>query len=316
MADRSESRARRLWRAVEPVHAVTYFAARVAAGVHRAGHPRLLDELLRAAGRPAGPGARRGGHRAVLQLPSRPGAAGRCPTSGRWPPRSATSPSASRPSTPRCTGCSGRTCSDRRRWRRRPRSPARPRWPRRPPVVPLAAANAALSWPDPPHLVLWHAQTVLREHRGDGHVAALLTAGLDPVEALVLFAADQDLDADWLRTRRGWSETGVGAARWTGWPPAGWSSPTGASGGCRRLGADRGRARRAGRGRAAHRRARRRALGRGRRRGRTGWSSWSPRWSPPSWPGTASCRSTRWGCGRWCRPPERRGRRRARGRSR
>jgi hypothetical protein len=70
----------------------------------------------------------------------------------------------------------------------------------------LAAANAALSWPDPPHLVLWHAQTVLREHRGDGHVAALLSAGVDPVEALVLFAADQAMDADWLRSRRGWSE--------------------------------------------------------------------------------------------------------------
>jgi len=70
----------------------------------------------------------------------------------------------------------------------------------------LAAANAALNWPDPPHLVLWHAQTVLREHRGDGHVAALLSAGVDPVEALVLFAADQSMDADRLRTRRGWSE--------------------------------------------------------------------------------------------------------------
>ncbi|WP_226369935.1 SCO6745 family protein [Pseudonocardia oceani] len=70
----------------------------------------------------------------------------------------------------------------------------------------LAAANAALPWPDRPHLVLWHAQTVLREHRGDGHVAALLTAGLDPVEALVVFAADVGLDAAALRARRGWSE--------------------------------------------------------------------------------------------------------------
>ena len=78
---------------------------------------------------------------------------------------------------------------------------------------PLAAANAALSWPDPPHLQLWQAQTVLREHRGDGHVAALLTAGLDPVEALLLFAADQDLDGDWLRTRRGWSEPEWAQAR-------------------------------------------------------------------------------------------------------
>lgn len=70
----------------------------------------------------------------------------------------------------------------------------------------LAAANAALDWPDAPHLVLWHAQTVLREHRGDGHVAALLTAGLDPAEALVLFAMDNEMDSVWLRRRRGWSD--------------------------------------------------------------------------------------------------------------
>jgi hypothetical protein len=76
----------------------------------------------------------------------------------------------------------------------------------------LAAANAALDWPDSPHLVLWHAQTVLREHRGDGHVAALLTAGLDPAETLVLFVADHAMDAAWLRKRRGWSEEEWAAA--------------------------------------------------------------------------------------------------------
>lgn len=54
---------------------------------------------------------------------------------------------------------------------------------------PLAAANAALPWPDAPHLAVWHAATVLREHRGDGHLAALADAELDPVEALVSFAA-------------------------------------------------------------------------------------------------------------------------------
>ncbi|MFE0103707.1 hypothetical protein [Streptomyces sp. NPDC059009] len=54
---------------------------------------------------------------------------------------------------------------------------------------PIAAANAAQPWPSEPHLVLWQAATILREHRGDGHVAALLAAGLDPVESLVSFAA-------------------------------------------------------------------------------------------------------------------------------
>ncbi|MDI3403528.1 SCO6745 family protein [Streptomyces cavernicola] len=54
---------------------------------------------------------------------------------------------------------------------------------------PLAAANAALPWPDEPHQVLWQAATVLREHRGDGHLIALRAADLDPVESLVSFAA-------------------------------------------------------------------------------------------------------------------------------
>lgn len=77
---------------------------------------------------------------------------------------------------------------------------------------PLAAANAALEWPDAPHLVLWQAATVLREHRGDGHLAALLTAGLDPVEALVSFAA---IGAASPRTfeSRGWSQDEWAAAR-------------------------------------------------------------------------------------------------------
>src|SRR4051794_35291889 len=44
---------------------------------------------------------------------------------------------------------------------------------------PLFAGHAALAWPDEPHLVLWHAQTLLRECRGDGHIAALVAAGLD-----------------------------------------------------------------------------------------------------------------------------------------
>ena len=70
---------------------------------------------------------------------------------------------------------------------------------------PLAAANAALDWPVEPHLVLWHAQTVLRESRGDAHVAALVSGGLDPCEALVAFAADGLAGAEGLRGYRGWT---------------------------------------------------------------------------------------------------------------
>ncbi|MGZ4710245.1 MAG: SCO6745 family protein, partial [Acidimicrobiales bacterium] len=50
---------------------------------------------------------------------------------------------------------------------------------------PLYAGHRSLPWPDPPHLVLWHALSLLREHRGDGHVAALLHADLSGIEALI-----------------------------------------------------------------------------------------------------------------------------------
>ena len=69
---------------------------------------------------------------------------------------------------------------------------------------PLAAANAELPWPEAPHRQLWHATTILREHRGDGHLAALLVAGLDPVESLVSFAAIGAASVERFESR-GWS---------------------------------------------------------------------------------------------------------------
>jgi hypothetical protein len=76
----------------------------------------------------------------------------------------------------------------------------------------LAAANAALPWPVEPHLVLWQAATIIREHRGDGHVAALLTAGLDGVEALVSFAAVGAAPVEVFASRQ-WSAEEWAAAR-------------------------------------------------------------------------------------------------------
>jgi hypothetical protein len=54
---------------------------------------------------------------------------------------------------------------------------------------PLFAANMALDWPDEPLRRLWHAVTLLREHRGDGHVAVLATLGVSGRESNVLHAA-------------------------------------------------------------------------------------------------------------------------------
>ncbi len=77
---------------------------------------------------------------------------------------------------------------------------------------PLAAANAALPWPSQPHLVLWQALTVLREHRGDGHLAALTVAGLDAVESLVSFAGIGAASVERFESR-GWSPGEWDAAR-------------------------------------------------------------------------------------------------------
>lgn len=77
---------------------------------------------------------------------------------------------------------------------------------------PLAAASAELPWPEAPHLQLWQAAAILREHRGDGHLAALLIAGLDPVEALVSFAAVGAASVERFESR-GWSAAEWAAAR-------------------------------------------------------------------------------------------------------
>jgi hypothetical protein len=70
---------------------------------------------------------------------------------------------------------------------------------------PLAAANRALPWPAAPHLALWHACTILREARGDGHVAALVAHGVGPCQALALYAREHSLDPAYMRAARGWT---------------------------------------------------------------------------------------------------------------
>ncbi|MCP2247598.1 hypothetical protein LX86_006363 [Lentzea aerocolonigenes] len=70
----------------------------------------------------------------------------------------------------------------------------------------LFAAHAGLPWPDETRLQLFHAQTLLREFRGDGHLAALLRHNITGIEALVLHAATGDYPAEVLRRTRVWSE--------------------------------------------------------------------------------------------------------------
>jgi hypothetical protein len=60
----------------------------------------------------------------------------------------------------------------------------------------LFAALRALPVPEGPVARLWHAATLLREHRGDGHIAALVTEGIGGTEAHVLHALSQDMPAE------------------------------------------------------------------------------------------------------------------------
>uniref|UniRef100_A0AAU2JZH3 SalK n=1 Tax=Streptomyces sp. NBC_00049 TaxID=2903617 RepID=A0AAU2JZH3_9ACTN len=72
----------------------------------------------------------------------------------------------------------------------------------------LYAAHADLPVPAEPHLRLWHATTLLREHRGDGHLAALLIAELDPLEALVSHTATgKGMTPKWIKAIRGWQQS-------------------------------------------------------------------------------------------------------------
>lgn len=78
---------------------------------------------------------------------------------------------------------------------------------------PLFAAHLGLPWPQEQHLALWHAATLLREFRGDGHVAALLLAGIDGCAAHVAVAAAGVVSRDTLQPNRGWSDEEWAAAQ-------------------------------------------------------------------------------------------------------
>lgn len=78
---------------------------------------------------------------------------------------------------------------------------------------PLYAGHADLDWPTGPHLEFWHGLSLLREYRGDGHIAALVAAGLSGIEALATHTVTgQGFVPDFARSSRGWSQDDWDAA--------------------------------------------------------------------------------------------------------
>jgi hypothetical protein len=91
---------------------------------------------------------------------------------------------------------------------------------------PLYGALRSLPWPTEPLPALWHAATLLREHRGDGHVAALTAAGLDGCEAHVSLAALGGIPRPVLQENRRWSDEDWDAAT-SRLMERGWLNPDG-----------------------------------------------------------------------------------------
>jgi len=77
---------------------------------------------------------------------------------------------------------------------------------------PLYAGHADQPWPDEPVLQVWHGATLLREHRGDGHVLSLVRHGLSGLEALVTHTL----------TGRGFTRAAAQATR--GWTDEEWAA--------------------------------------------------------------------------------------------
>jgi hypothetical protein len=61
---------------------------------------------------------------------------------------------------------------------------------------PMYAALRALPVPDDVVTRCFHAASLLREHRGDGHIAALVSQGVGGLEAHALFALAMDMPAE------------------------------------------------------------------------------------------------------------------------
>ena len=92
--------------------------------------------------------------------------------------------------------------------------------------MPLAAANAAVALPADPLVALWQQVTVLREWRGDAHIALLVANDLGPCECLVLQVGTGRFPVRFARATRRWDDTEWAAAI-AGLAARGWAEPDG-----------------------------------------------------------------------------------------
>jgi hypothetical protein len=179
-------RARELWRLLEPVHAVTYFSPEPLAALKAAGYRGFWMGYFAGRAAPLGPVGPELVHALFYNFTLDHVARALPDAWGFAPPRTALTARldgsvaalrrqlgdlAGAPEVERAAEIASRAASA---------APTEGR--------PLFAANRALPEPADPLARLWHAATLLREHRGDGHVAALLVAGIGGRESHVFHA--------------------------------------------------------------------------------------------------------------------------------
>lgn len=204
---------RGLWRLLEPIHAVTYFSPEPLAALRQAGYRGFWMGYF--AGR-AAPLGRPSAHlvHALFYNFSLDHVARALPDAWDFaPPEDALAArlEGSVAALRRHLGTDASTPEIRRAadlaWKAAAGAPLEGR--------PLFSANRALPEPSDPLALLWHAATVLREHRGDGHVAALTAAGIGGRESHVLHALSSGASPDVYLAARNfdpeeWAATVVG----------------------------------------------------------------------------------------------------------
>ena len=199
--ERADARARRMWRLFEPVHVVTYFAAEARAAFEDAGLRGFWRGYFAGRSAPLGPATAAPVTAAFYNFS--PAMVARA-LPGVWelisPVRALEVRSAGAVAALRRL-LTGLEDSIPEAAELLAAATAGLDFPGRV----LGAANGALPVPDEPVARLWHAATVLREHRGDGHFAALLGADIDGCEALVLRSA-ADLPREQIQPLRGWTD--------------------------------------------------------------------------------------------------------------
>ncbi len=196
--------ARRLWHLVEPIHAITYFAPRSASAMTELGLKGFWMGYFSSRSAPMGPAsaavveatfanfAPRLVHRAI------PDAWSIVTPEDVLDARAAAAAAVLRDAlpgidvdAPRITPLLGAAVRAGR-----------------PDGRPIFAGNQTLPLPEDPVAALWQCCTSLREHRGDGHVAALVAEGLTGLEAHLLAGMPLAL----LEVARGWTADEVAAA--------------------------------------------------------------------------------------------------------